>query len=45
VLAIHKSIGKRKVSNIPVDNSKMSIVLEIRLTLIHRVVDSCRWKL
>jgi len=37
----YKSIGKREVSNMVVDNLEMSIVLKIGLILIYRIVGSC----
>ena len=39
-LAIYRGIEKRKEDNILVNNLEMSTVLENRLVLMHRVIDS-----
>jgi len=44
-LIIYRSMEKREVSNIHIDNLVMSTVLEIALTLVHRVVGGYRYKL
>jgi len=38
----YKSIGKREVDNMLVDNLEMSIVLRIGLILMYRIVGSCK---
>jgi len=37
----YKSIGKKEVSNMVVDNLEMSIVLKIGSTLMYKIVGSC----
>lgn len=44
-LMIYRSMGKREVSNIHIDNLVMSIVSEIALALVHRVVGGYKYKL
>ena len=44
-LIIYRSMGKREVSNIHIDNLVMFTVSEIALPLVHRVVGGYRYKL